>query len=135
MLIFLIRRLFLAVIPFLKLGIEYRFGRYFCVRFVKVPTGIAFLGSFRSPLIAIPAVKPVTAGKKMANTTAIDSEPLVAYILMVSGAYSVVPKKMEIKEIIIAVRIKNWALIAAEVLISASAVKAVNAIAPLSERH
>ena len=33
-----------------------------------VPIGIALFGSFRSPDIAIPAVKPVTAGKNMANT-------------------------------------------------------------------
>ena len=33
-----------------------------------VPFGIDFLGSFKSPLIPIPAVNPVTAGKNTANT-------------------------------------------------------------------
>ena len=33
----------------------------------KVPNGIDFFGSFKSPDIATPAVKPVTAGKKTAN--------------------------------------------------------------------
>ena len=34
----------------------------------RVPSGIDFLEFFKSPLIAIPAVKPVTAGKNTANT-------------------------------------------------------------------
>jgi len=33
-----------------------------------VPRGIDFRGSLRSPLIPIPAVNPVTAGKKTAKT-------------------------------------------------------------------
>ena len=35
-----------------------------------VPQGIDILGLFKSPLIATPAVKPVTAGKKIPNKTA-----------------------------------------------------------------
>ena len=35
-----------------------------------VPQGIEILGLFKSPLIATPAVKPVTAGKKIPNKTA-----------------------------------------------------------------
>ena len=35
---------------------------------MKVPFGIAMAGSFRSPLMLAPAVIPVTAGKKTANT-------------------------------------------------------------------
>ncbi len=34
-----------------------------------VPAGIARFGSFRSPDIETPASKPVTAGKKMPNST------------------------------------------------------------------
>ena len=34
-----------------------------------VPLGMSFLGSFRSPDMATPAVNPVTAGKNTANTT------------------------------------------------------------------
>ena len=73
----------------------------------SVPEGIDFLGSFKSPLIAIPAVKPVTAGKNMAKTTSKDTELLEEKRETSVGLNSEVPKNIETKEIRIPARIKN----------------------------
>ena len=97
----------------------------------RVPIGIDFFGSFRSPLMAIPAVNPVTAGKKTANTTSRETELSLENMATVCGANSVVPKKMEINDIAMAAKIKNWALRAKEVLIIANTVKANRAIVPV----
>lgn len=98
----------------------------------KVPKGIDFLGFFKSPLMAIPAVKPVTAGKNTANTTSKGTEPSVENRLTVSGAYSVVPKKIEINEMIMAARIKNCAFRAIDVLIKAKTVSEMSATVPVN---
>ena len=73
----------------------------------KVPNGIEYFGSFKSPLMAIPAVNPVTAGKNIAKTTSILTDPCVDIKGIVSGANSEVPKKIETSEITIAPKIKN----------------------------
>ncbi len=40
---------------------------------LNVPNGIVFFGSFKSPDMATPAVKPVTAGKNIAKIISIDN--------------------------------------------------------------
>lgn len=59
----------------------------------KVPMGIDCFGSFKSPLMAIPAVNPVTAGKKMANTISNGTASSVEKRGTDCGTNSVVPKK------------------------------------------
>lgn len=77
-------------------------------------------------------IKPVIAGKNTANTTSKGTEPSSENKCTVSGVYSEVPKKIEINEITIAARIKNYALGATEVLINAKTVRATNARVPVN---
>ena len=44
-----------------------------------VPHGIEILGFFKSPLIATPAVNPVTAGKKIPNNVAKLWDSMISY--------------------------------------------------------
>ncbi len=99
-----------------------------------VPVGIDFLGSSKSPLIAIPAVKPVTAGKKTAKTTSIGTEFSSDTNFTVYGIYSAEPKKMDNNETIIAINIKSCVFIAIEVLIKAIIVKTSSATEPERRR-
>ena len=99
-----------------------------------VPLGIDFLGSFRSPLIAIPAVKPVTAGKNIAKTTSIGTEFSSDTNFIDSGIYSVEPKKMDTNETMIAMNINSCVFIAIEVLIKAIIVKTSKATEPERRR-
>ena len=57
--------------------------------------------------MAIPAVKPVTAGKNTANTTSKGTPFSVENKFTVVGANSVEPKNIEISETPIAARITN----------------------------
>ena len=83
-----------------------------------VPMGIDDLGSSRSPDICTPAVKPVTAGKKMPKSTISDapfgSGASTGPALLTPGS----PKKIEASESRMAARIKYCILIASEVLTS-----------------
>ena len=97
----------------------------------NVPNGMDLLEFSKSPLIAIPAVKPVTAGKNMAKTTSRDTEFSVGSIATVVGANSDVPKKIASNEIIMAASIRNCVFMAAEVLINANVVNATKAIVPV----
>ena len=71
-----------------------------------VPLGIDFLGSRKSPDIAMPAVKPVTAGKRIAKMVIMGSPSGGPNDGTSAGANSQVPAKMETKEIIIAAMMK-----------------------------
>ena len=83
-----------------------------------VPQGIDFLGSFRSPDIATPAVKPVTAGKKMPNKVE-KLTPLGDTSEKSKPFPSEVPKNMEINERAMAPKMKYCVLMAILVLIKA----------------
>ena len=95
-----------------------------------VPTGIDFLGSFKSPDMATPAVKPVTAGKKTpkimaklgasSRLTAEKSNPFPSEL----------PKKTDINESAIAARMRYWIFIAKLVLIYAIVTIKSSAIVP-----
>ena len=75
-----------------------------------VPTGIARLGSFRSPDMFTPAMIPVTAGKNTANTVQNDSDRAAdALNISISVASSGFPKTREISEMAMAVMITYWA--------------------------
>ena len=79
----------------------------------SVPTGMARLGSSRSPDMLTPAMIPVTAGKKTANTTQNPSERAAdAPNISISVASSGFPKTRETSETTMAVMITYWALIA-----------------------
>ena len=82
-----------------------------------VPIGMSFLGFSKSPLMAIPAVKPVTAGKKMPNNTANETSVLGLLIIATGASKSKSPKKTAPNDKAIAERIKYCDLIAIEVLI------------------
>ena len=83
---------------------------------------ISFFGSFKSPDMATPAVNPVTAGKNIAKTTSSGTEFSEGTRLTDSGANSVVPKKIDNMDKMMAASIKNWAFKATEVLMSAKMV-------------
>src|SRR5680860_771853 len=95
-----------------------------------VPRGIDFFGSYKSPDMAIPAVKPVTAGKKTAKIVIMETPSGGPNKGTSAGANSQVPAKMETSEIIIAVMMKYCVLMATEVLIMAMAAKVARATDP-----
>ena len=80
--------------------------------------------------MATPAVKPVTAGKKTANTSIkpiFETGPTCSTTVALSGF----PKKMDIKDKIINPKIKNCVFSAMEVLIRAIVVSNNNPIVPV----
>ncbi len=89
---------------------------------IIVPRGMDFLGLRKSPDMATPAVKPVTAGKKTANNASKGKLFSADKVKAASGLYAglkINPSTIDTIERKIAANMKNCVLMAAEVLIKA----------------
>ncbi len=95
-----------------------------------VPIGMLFLAFLRSPDMFTPAVKPVTAGKKMPNSTAIGAACFGATAGPAPATGVQDPRNTLISESTIASRIRYCVLIANSVLISVTVVSSTRTTLP-----